>query len=130
MRSPRPRGVARNYRDRPREAGRRRSAPPRTRSGRDCEQGSATSMEQAMKRHLRTWLSAFLFMHVNHVAWAAGFTGAWNVVGYDVGDTSALIIRLDQGNSCGSVWVRVSSSMPYYKDMLAMTVTAYVAGKP
>ena len=64
-----------------------------------------------------------------HYAGAA-FTSALQIVGLDVGDTNALFIKLSANTECGTSIAYISSTEPYYRDVLALASAAYAMGQP
>lgn len=63
------------------------------------------------------------------LACAAGLTGPLQILGMDVGDTSALYLRLSGNTECGDSLAYVSANQPYYKDVLALAAMAYSTGQ-
>lgn len=80
-----------------------------------------------MKRLMLMMILGFSSSPVH--AGVGGFQGPRAVAGYDVGDTGVLYIRFSESGQC-NVFAMVQRSKPYYNEMLAMTISAYNAGRP
>ncbi len=81
-----------------------------------------------MKYTLKMLFGAVLLLSLT-AAGSPGFQGLRLIAGYDVGDTSQLIIRFSSDNGCGII-AAVPREKPYYSDMVAMTISAFNSGRP
>jgi hypothetical protein len=59
----------------------------------------------------------------------AGWIGPLTVVGVDVGDTNALIVKLSGGTGCGTKLGKVYNDQLYYKEVLSVALAAHLSGK-
>jgi hypothetical protein len=82
-----------------------------------------------MKKLLRTIVVGIAAVLSCSYAAGTGFTPPLQIVGLDVGNTEALIIKFGANTECGTSLAYVPAAQPYYKDVLALASSAYITGQ-